>query len=236
VICQQLLSILVYPQISQFDGGTAVGLFSKKDQTIKPGSFQVAWPKESGLGVGPYSLEAEAQERYLIYTADRRSQESVPVEDMPVMQAANSLLFEMAAGTPVNELPLIQGPIDINWISASVPMPFPAEMLITDRRVLVWWASDRDRDGLLLILHHFEMIPREDVRVSMPFDWSGGIRIKYPIGNTPMGGQMPRIGVTFGVHFSKDEHGNRRSMSVYSTLLHLESEVRSGRVTPEYRL
>ncbi len=65
-----------------------MGLFSDKDQTSKPGSFQVAWPKESGLGVGSYSLEAEAQERYLIYTADRRSQESVPVEDMPVMQAA----------------------------------------------------------------------------------------------------------------------------------------------------
>ena len=62
------------------------------------------------------------------------------------------------------------------------------------------------------------------------------MRVKYPIGNTPMGGQMPRIGITFGVHFSKDEHANRRSMSVHSTLLHLESEVRSGRVTPEYRL
>ena len=213
-----------------------MGLFGKKESVSKPGSYKAAWPKESGLGVGPYSLEAEAQEEYLLYTSERRRQEAVPVEDMPVMQAANSLLYEMAAGTPVNELPLIQGPIDINWISASVPMPFPAEMLITDRRVLVWWPAARGRDGLLLILHHTDMMPRADTRVSMPFNWRGGMRIKYPFGNPPMGGQMPLIGITFGVHFSRDEHANRRSMSVQKTLLHLESEVRGGRVTPEFRL
>lgn len=216
--------------------GGEMGLFSGKKQTTKAGSYRAAWPKESGLGVGPYSLEAEAQDAYLLYTSDRRRREPVPLEDMPVMQAANGLLYEMAAGTPVNELPLIQGPIDINWISASVPVPFPAEMLITDRRVLIWYPSARGRDGQLLILHHFDMIPRTDVRVSMPFNWLGGMRVKYPFGNPPMGGQMPRIGITFGVHFSGDEHANRRSMSVHKTLLHLESEVRSGKVDSDYRL
>jgi hypothetical protein len=213
-----------------------MGLFSKKNQASKAGPYEVAWPSESGLGINTYSIEAEARDQYLIYTTERRKRENVPLEDMPAMQAANSLLYEMSAGTPVNEMPLIQGPIDINWISASVSVPFPAEMLITDRRVLMWWSPASGREGQLLILHHFDMIPRTEVRASMPFNWSSGIRAKYPLGNPPMTGQMPRIGVTVGVHFSKDAHANRRSMSIQSTLLHLESEVRNGKVTPEYRL
>ena len=161
----------------------------------------------------------------------RRATESVPLEDMPVMHAANSLLYEMAAGTPVNELPLIQGPTDINWISASVPVPFPAEMLITDKRIITWWPTMRGIDGALMIHHHFDMIPRTDTRVAMPFNWAGGMRIQYPFGNPLLGAQMPRIGVTFGVHFANEGHANRRSLSVQATLLHLEEQVRSGNVS-----
>lgn len=209
-----------------------MGLFSgKKNHASKPGSYQVSWPKESGLGQGPYQFEAEAQDTYLVYTSRRRATEPVPLEDMPVMHSANSLLYEMAAGTPVNELPLVQGPIDINWISASVPVPIAGHMLITDRRVIVWYPPMRGTDGQLLMLHHFDLIPRSDIGVSMPFRWGGGMRVSYPFGTPLMAAQMPLIGITFGVHFSSDGHANRRSMSVQATLMHLEAEVRAGNVS-----
>jgi hypothetical protein len=213
-----------------------MGLFSKKGQTTKLGPQKVAWPKESGFGVGPYELEAQAQGQYLIYTSQRRATENVPIEDMPVMHAANSLLYEMAAGTPLNELPLIQGPVDINWISAPVPVPFPAEILITDTRVIVWWPNMRGIDGQLMIFHHFDVIPRTEVLASFPFNWGGGIRVRYPFSNPLMAARMPRVGVTIGVHFSNDGHANRRSMSVHATLLHLEAQARAGKATPEFRL
>lgn len=213
-----------------------MGLFSKKGKPSSPGSYRTAWPQESGLGVGPYQAEADAQDAYLLYTSARRQAEPVPREDMPVMQAANALLYELSAGTPVNELPLIQGPIDVNWMSGSMPGEFAAEALITDRRVLVWWPSMRGIDGQLVVLHHFDLIPRSEPRVSVPLEWMGGMRIRYPIGNELMGGQLPRVGGTFRVHFSSDGHANRRSMSVQKTLHYLEDQVRAGVVTPDYRL
>lgn len=213
-----------------------MGLFSRKGRPSKPGTYKTAWPRESGLGVGPYQLEADRQESYLLYTSARRAEEPVPLEDMPVMQSANSLLYELAAGTPVNELPLIQGPIDVNWMSASMPGEFPAEVLVTDRRVLIWWPPTRGIDGQLVVLHHFDLIPRSDPRVSQPWQWAGGMRILYPIKDQVMGAQMPAVGVTLRVHFSSDGHANRRSMSVHKTLLYLEDQVRSGNVNPDYRL
>jgi len=65
----------------------------------------------------------------------------------------------------------------------------------------------------------------------MPFNWVGGMRIPYPLGIPLLGAQMPRMGVTFGVHFSDEGHANRRSLSVQATLLHLEEQVRSGNVS-----
>lgn len=213
-----------------------MGWLSRQGRPSKPGSYSTAWPKESGLGTGSYQAEAEAQEAYLLYTSSRRQSEPVPREDMPVMQAANSLLYELAAGTPVNELPLIQGPVDVEWTSASMPGAFAAEALITDRRFLVWWPSLRGVEGQLVVLHHFDMIPRSDRSVSVPLEWAGGMRILYPIGDEIIGGPMSRVGATFRVHFSNDGHANRRSMSVQKTLHYLEEEVLAGGVTPEYRL
>lgn len=213
-----------------------MGLFSRKGQPSGPGSYKAEWPRESGLGVGPYQQEADSQAQYLIYTSERRATEPVPIEDMSVMQSANSLLYEMSAGTPVNELPLIEGPIDVHWAAASMPGPFAAEALITDRRFIVWWPSMRGIEGQLVILHHFDMIPRSEVRVREPITWKGGMRVRYPFGNPPMGAQMPAVGATFEVHFSADGHANRRSMSVQATLLYLEDQVRRGIVTPGYRL
>lgn len=214
-----------------------MGFFSRKGAPSKPGSYKTLWPEESGLGSGPYQLEADSQKQYLLYTSARRANEPVPMEDMSVMQNANSLLFELAAGTPVNELPLIQGPMDVQWMAASsMPEMFAAEVLITDRRVLVWWPNMRGIDGQLVVLHHFELIPRSDPRFDYPYVWSSGIRIQYPIHRQVMAAQMPKVGVIIKVHFSSDGHANRRSMSVSETLFHLEEQVRGGNVGPNFRL
>jgi len=206
-----------------------MGLFSRKSAPSKAGNYQAAWPAESGLGRKPYSDEADAQEDYLIYTPDRRKAENVPAEDMAVMSAANTMLYELAAGAPVNEVPLIQGPVDVQWVNPDVFGPeFAAEMLITDRRVILWWEKMRGLPGSLVIIDHLGMIPRsEKIRLN-PYIWVGGILIDYPVRIPPNARQFERAMFTVGVHFSSDGHANRRSMSVQATLNELEDRYRKG--------
>lgn len=212
-----------------------MGLFSGRQKPTKPGKYEAAWPRESGLGTRPYPEEKDAREKYLLYTTARRSAEPVPVEDMEVMQAANSLLFELAAGTPPNELPLIQGPMDVNLMNPAGE--FVAEVLITDRRILMWWPTNPVIEGQLVIRHHFDIIPRPEVRASTPMCWLGGMRIEYPIrGHQPRAADLPMNYSTHTPHFSSDGHANRRAMSVSNTLLYLEDQVRSGIVDEHYRL
>ncbi|MCF8537179.1 MAG: hypothetical protein K9G75_04615 [Candidatus Nanopelagicales bacterium] len=206
-----------------------MGLFSRKGAPSKAGSYSTSWPAESGLGRGPYSVEAEQQEAYLIYTPERRARENVPAEDMAVMTRANTLLFEMSAGTPVNEVPLIQGPVDVEWSNPALgDQEFAAQMLITDRRVLLWWEKMRAMSGSLVILDHLSMVPRSETRRLTPYMWTSGIIADYPISTPPQARQFERAMFTVGVHFSNDGHSNRRSRSVQATLNELEDRYRQG--------
>ena len=116
-----------------------MGIFSRKGEPSKPGSYKTDWPQESGLGVGPYSQEAEAQDAYLLYTSERRDSEPVPQIDKPMMQEAERLIMTLAGGDPPNERPLIQGPIDVQWFAPAFTTEFAAQALITDRRFIFWW-------------------------------------------------------------------------------------------------
>ena len=200
-----------------------VGLFGKKaGAPSKAGSFQTAWPKASGLGVGPYAAEADAQEAYLVYTSERRAAEAVPAEDVAVMSNALAMLNRMADGTPLNEVPLIQGELDVRMYDDAPSDTFCANAMVTDRRLLLWWQGIRGRSDELLIFGHDFMIPRREVNVALPYMWSSAIVTQYPIRSPATVRQYGEVGVYVRVHFGADAHGNRRSMSVQSTLREVE--------------
>lgn len=200
-----------------------MGLFGKRAGAVtKPGRYETAWPKESGLGIRPYVEEAEEQAAYLIYTSQRRAVENVPSEDMKVMDEANSLLYKMAAGTPVNEVPLIQGPIDIQWVGVGDTAAYSANALITDRRFIVWWDRIGSREPGLMVLDHLVMVPRSEVRASLPYCWENVIATDYPVQIPAKTRAYTNALFIIGVHFSSDAHANRRSMSVQATLNELE--------------
>lgn len=206
-----------------------MGLFgNKRGATTKSGSYSTAWPKASGLGVGPYSAEADEQERYLVYTSQRRATEPVPAEDMQVMEAANALLYRMAAGTPVKETPLIQGPIDVRWMGVAGSDAYAANALVTDRRFIVWWERMGGREPGLMVFDHLAMLPRPEVRATMPYLWTTVIATDYPV-RTPAATRVyDKAAFVIGVHFSGDPHANRRSMSVQATLNEVERRCALG--------
>ena len=213
-----------------------MGLFSRKGQPSKPGSYKAAWPPESGLGMGPYPLEAEAQEAYLLYTSERRASEPVPAIDRDMMRDSEDLIRKLAGGDPPNEHPLIQGPMDVQWYAPWHSEEYEAQALITDRRLIVWWRTMRGMQGSLMILDHVGMVPREDTSFRNPFQWVGGFRTDFPLQSMPRVSQFQPAAVAMGVHFSSDGHANRRSMSVHKTLLHLEKQVRGTYLDPSFRL
>jgi len=135
----------------------------------------------------------------------------------------------MSAGTPVNEVPLIQGPVDVEWSNPALgDQEFAAQMLITDRRVLLWWERMRAMSGSLVILDHLSMVPRPETRRLTPYMWTSGIIADYPVSTPPQARQFERAMFTVGVHFSNDGHSNRRSRSVQATLNALEDRYRQG--------
>jgi len=203
-----------------------MGIFGRKGAPSKAGAYSMAWPQESGLAGGAY--DATAAEAYLIYTSERRAVENVPREDMPAMTQAHSLLYELAAGTPINETPLIQGPIDIKWINPAFGPVVMAVMVLTDRSVLVWWERIRGAGSSLVILHHIDLLPRADTARLNPYVWRGGIVTDYPVTNPPAAAHFETAMLTLGVHFTSDGHANRRSRSVISTMREVEDRVRAG--------
>lgn len=205
-----------------------MGLFNRKGAPSKAGSYRSLWPHESGLGGAQGPMDDEARRQYLIYTPQRRATENVPAEDMAVMTRANTLLYELAAGTPVNEVPLIQGPVDVQWVNPNLGPEFAADLLITDRRVIVWWERMRGMPGQLVILDHLGMVPRPEAIRRNPYMWASGIITGYPVVMPPAASQMAQVMFTLGVHFSADGHANRRSMSVQATLNALEDRLRAG--------
>jgi hypothetical protein len=67
----------------------------------------------------------------------------------------------------VNEVPLIQGPVDIQWMGAPSSEMYAANALVTDRRFIVWWQKMGRRQPGLMVFDHLGMIPRTDVAVSV---------------------------------------------------------------------
>ena len=200
-----------------------MGLFGNRGGgPTKPGKYETAWPKSSGLGVEPYAAEADRREAYLVYTSERRATENVPPEDMKVMEEANTLLYKMAAGTPVNEVPLIQGPIDIRWMASASSEAYAANALVTDRRFLVWWERQGKRQPGLMVLEHLGMLPRPDVRASLPYRWVSVLATDWPVRIPADTRVYSNATFTVGVHLSSDAHANRRSMSVQATLQEVE--------------
>jgi len=205
-----------------------VGIFGKKSQPTRPGSYKSDWPNESGLGVRSYQEEQDAQERYLIYTSERRKFEPVAAEDMETMDAAMSLLYRMSGGTPLNEVPLIQGPVDIQWVSPGQTTLYVAEALVTDRRFIMWWAAAPGRRSQLVVLDHLLLTPRNEPFASVPYQWHNALVTDYPVQVPATSKSYVSPAVIIGVHFSSDGHSNRRSMSVQATLNELEDRRRSG--------
>ena len=199
-----------------------MGIFGKKPQPTRPGSYKSEWPKESGLGVRSHQEEQDAQERYLIYTSERRRFEPVAAEDMETMDAAMSLLYRMSGGTPVNEVPLIQGPVDIQWFSPGQTSLYVAEALVTDRRFIMWWTAAPGRRSQLVVLDHLFLTPRSEKFASVPYQWNNALVTDYPVQVPAISKGYHNPAVTIGVHFSSDGHSNRRSMSIKATLNEIE--------------
>lgn len=213
-----------------------MGLFSRKGRSTKPGTYKAAWPPESGLGLGPYPLEADAQEAYLLYTSQRRAAEPVPEVDRDMMWDAEVLIRTLAGGDPPNERPLIQGPMDVQWFAPSASDEHEAQVLITDRRLIMWWRTMRGISGSLIVLDHVGMVPRADTSFRHPFQWIAGYRTDFPLSSVPRISQVQPVAATIGAHFSSAGHANRRAMSVHKTLLHLEEQVRTTHVDASFRL
>jgi hypothetical protein len=213
-----------------------MGLFSRKGAPTKPGSYKTAWPRESGLGIGPYPLEADAQEAYLLYTSQRRESEPVPEVDREMMRDAEALICTLAGGDPPNERPLIQGPMDVQWFAPTQSEEYEAQVLITDRRLIVWWRTMRGMQGNLIVLDHVGMVPRADTSFRHPFQWIAGYRTDFPLSSMPRVTQFQPAAATIGAHFSSAGHANRRAMSVHKTLLHLEEKVRTTQLDESFRL
>jgi hypothetical protein len=205
-----------------------MGLFSRKGAPTKPGRYSTSWPRESGLGTRPYLEEREAQEAYLTYTSERRRSENVPAEDMAVMSASNDLLYRLAGGTPVKEVPLIQGPVDIEWFQPFGSDLYSGEALVTDRRVLVWWESMRARPSSIAIFDHVAMIPRPEQTFSAPYGWHSALYAPLPVDLAKGARRLQPAMLRISVHFSSDGHANRRTASVVETLHELERRVASG--------
>lgn len=205
-----------------------MALFGNKNKPTKAGSFSMAWPRESGLGKQSYSDEQEAQERYLVYTSQRRKVEPVAAEDMQVMDSAMSLLYRMAGGTPVNEVPLIQGPVDINWVLPRPTTVHVAQALVTDRRFIMWWPDESGRRAGLVVLDHLVMRPRMERLARIPFEWDNALVTDFPVQVPADIRAYPSPAVVIGVHFDSDGHSNRRSRSVLATLRELEERRLTG--------
>lgn len=216
-----------------------MGLFSRKGAPTPAGSYKTLWPRESGLGVGPYALEAQQQEEYLVYTTARCAASGVAAEDMDVMQAANTLLYQLAAGTPVDEVPLIQGPVDVQWKLPWTGQEFAAEALITDQRTLIWWDKIKGVNpgpvpppgssrSALVIFNHISLVPRGDQKALTPYAWIDGFLVGFPVATPPLVRMFTPGLLTIGVHFAQDGHANRRSMSVAETLREVENRTRTG--------
>ena len=213
-----------------------MGLFSRKGQPSKPGSYKAAWPPESGLGIAPYPLEAEAQEAYLLYTSERRASEPVPAIDREMMRDAEELIRKLTGGDPPNERPLVQGPVDVQWFAPWQSEEFQAQALVTDRRFIVWWSRMRGLEGSLIVLDHVGMVPRTDTSFRYPFQWIAGYRTDFPLASMPRVSRFQPAAATVDVHLSSDGHANRRAMSVHKTLLHLEEQVRTSQLDETFRL
>ena len=216
--------------------GDFMGLFSRKGAPTKPGSYEAAWPSESGLGIQSYSVEADAREAYLLYTSKRRDYEPVPEVDRDMMWDAEALIRTLAGGDPPNERPLIQGPMDVQWFAPSPSEEYEAQVLVTDRRLIVWWRAMRGLQGSLIVLDHVGMVPRADTSFRYPFQWIAGSRTDFPLSSMPRVSQFQPAAATIGAHFSSAGHANRRAMSVQKTLLHLEDKVRTTRLDETFRL
>lgn len=205
-----------------------MGLFSNKNAPTKAGSYKTAWPKSSGLGLGPYSAEADRQEAYTVYTSARRRSEPIPAEDAATMNAALALLQQMAGEDPLNEVPLIQGEVDARLFDEPSGSTFRATAMVTDQRFLMWWQGVRGRADEMLIAAHQFMIPRPQGQAGLPFMWEEPIATPFPIRIPATGRQYRRGGVHISPHFSSDAQANRRAMSVVNTLREVEQRVRVG--------
>jgi hypothetical protein len=206
-----------------------MGLFGNKNQVTRAGTYKSEWPNESGLGTKPYSVEQDDQERYLIYTSERRKNEPVAAEDMKVMDAAMSLLYRMAGGTPVNEVPLIQGQVDVQWVRPSPTTPHVAEALLTDRRFIMWWSAGEGRRATLVVLDHLVMRPMSERSSRLPFEWENALVTDYPVQVPADIRAYANPSVFVSVHFGADGHANRRSRSVVASLEELETRRSAGK-------
>ena len=212
-----------------------MGIFGKRaGAPTKQGNFEIAWPQSSGLGVASQHTVASKQTAYLVYTSARRRKEPIPAEDSVVMAQALDLLKVMANGDPLNEVPLIQGELDIQMWDEPWSARFCANAVVTERRLLLWWKGVRGRSDQMIILGHDFMSPRFDekgkrVQGTNPYMWFGAIFTPFPPRMPPIGWQSEEFGVRVEAHLGSDAQANRRSMSVRNTLLEVERRVHRGR-------
>jgi hypothetical protein len=201
-----------------------MGALRRRNATAKAGSYPTSWPVNSGVAEGERNWED-----YIVYTAKRRKREVIPPEDAESMSVGMSLLRDMADGAPLNEIPLIQGAIEIAWVGHLDSSPYIAEALVTDRRFIVWWQDVRGRDPGLIIMDHEVMIPRPEVGARHPYMWDNILVTDYPVVMPAFVNPYSNAIFRIGVFFSKDGHANRRSMSVQATLNKVESRIRKGK-------
>ena len=196
-----------------------MGIFGNKSKPSKAGSYSFQWPVASGLGQGPYGLEAERQQDYLVYTSKRRKSEAIPQEDAVAMASASTLLQQIGIAA---DLLLIAGPVDLRSLDTAQGNEFSAQAAVTDRHTVLWWSNRRGYQDEYLLLPHQNLMPKAEGGFGFHFIW-----IEGGAGDIPPSPSLRRIsspGFALTPHFSKDGHGNRRGASVQSTLQHVRGD------------
>jgi hypothetical protein len=196
-----------------------MGIFGKKSKPSKAGTYTFQWPAASGLGQGPYGLEAERQEEYLVYTSKRRKSEGVAQEDAATMAAASTLLQQIGIG---DDLLLTAGPVDLRSLDTAPGNEFSAQAAVTDRHTVLWWSNRRGYQDEYLLLPHQNLKPKVEGGFGFHFVWIEGGAGGFPATSNVR--RMSSPGFALSPHFSQDGHGNRRGASVQSTLQHVRGD------------